>query len=102
MPTITICDITVTKRAVELPDECPKCKTKLRESSLTAWEYQDQSRGVTIDDAGNVGTDGGDYSCDDLPQGGESFISWVALTCGGCGYMLAEGKVHAAPPTAKS
>jgi|SRR5271165_3805265 len=85
---ITICDVTVRERVVELPDNCTKCGIALREARLTGWEYQDQSRPVVVrDDDLTI-----DYDEEgaNVPEGGEAFISYVTLVCQ-CGEFLVEG-----------
>ncbi len=84
---ITICDVTVRERVVELPDNCPKCGVALREpGTLVGWEYQDQKRPMSVRDDGTI-----DYAEDGWsPEGGETFISYVTLVCE-CGEFLVEG-----------
>jgi len=83
---ITIADVTIQTREVELPDKCPKCGEALRDVALTGYEYQDQSRAMSVREDGDV-----DYKDSDLlPESGESYIGWVSLSCE-CGHVLAQG-----------
>ncbi len=78
-------------REIELPTECPKCGADLTagKNTIEAWEYQDQKRYGALDlasshfelDATEMG----------IPEGGESFHSYLGYQCGSCNQVLAEG-----------
>jgi hypothetical protein len=89
--TITVKDVVIRTRIVELPERCPKCQQRLEDCALTGWEYQDQSRSCCVQPDGSVGFD---EDAGGQPQGGECWISWVALSCN-CGHSFteAEGKL---------
>ena len=78
---VSICDMTVTHRTVELPDKCPTCGSDLSEVHLKVWEYQDQTR--TYMPAT------GDWP--DLPEGGDNTLV-LSYQCGECDAELARGK----------
>lgn len=87
----TLVDVHTVYREVELPLECPKCRADLTAGTNTieAWEYQDQKRYGALDlasshfefDANEMG----------IPEGGESFHSYLGYHCGNCKQVLAEG-----------
>jgi hypothetical protein len=86
--TIAVKDVVVRTRIVQLPERCPKCQQRIEDCALTGWEYQDQSRSCCVQPDGSVGFD---EDASGSPQGGESWISWVALSCG-CGHSFAEAE----------
>jgi hypothetical protein len=84
--TVQIADIVVTERTVELPDNCPECGAALRNARLRGWEYQDQCRAMSVqNDIVEF-----DEESNEVPDSGESFISYVSLRCE-CGHRLANG-----------
>jgi hypothetical protein len=95
---VTIRDIQVTEREVEIPTTCPKCKADLyshEEDNLHVWGYSDQGRNGHLHNDGNEeddhnSSDGVNTANSDL-GGGDNFISNVGIYCK-CGYTIAEGK----------
>lgn len=86
----TIADIKVTRREVDVPEKCPnpKCGADLtRPCAITGWELQDQQRPCSFD--GEHVTD--DIDTNEAPEGGELFVSWIALHCAACSFSLAAG-----------
>lgn len=81
---VTVHDLVVTKREVEIPSVCPDCGADFKDKPLTVWEWQDQYRSATPDAEAQDDIDWG------APYQGEGYmhISW---TCG-CGHVLAESK----------
>lgn len=90
----TLVDITVVSRTIDLPDECPNCGTLLKDPgscrTINAWEYQDQKR------VGGFQADSGQFEWDEtwasMPEGGESYLSYVSYWCAACSTELASGE----------
>jgi hypothetical protein len=84
---VTIADIMVIYREIELPEHCPSCNSDLtKEGAIAAWEYQDQKRYGALDKDSQTFKDSEkDYG---VPEGGESFLSYVAYWCHDCSEML--------------
>jgi phage FluMu protein Com len=78
---VTVHDLIIVHRTVEIPDECPKCNVILLEYSV--WEYQDQHRHATIDSTKREGAADDDLEWPDLPIGGESFL-YLKWRCPHC------------------
>jgi hypothetical protein len=90
---LTICDVIVRPREVEVPDVCPRCDVALDQFLHRGWEYREQSRPVRIDAQGQIENDD-DAQATTIPEGGEGFIGYVAISCGLCGQIIAEGNVE--------
>lgn len=89
---VSISDVVVTTREVDIPEACPNCDADFvdaSENNLTAYEWQDQAR------SGHLGGEDDDmdfiYDEYELPPGGEGFISYISYACATCGAVLAEG-----------
>lgn len=84
---ITICDIAVVERAVEIPDTCPnaKCGADLRKpQAIKEWVYEDHAH-IGKYKAGKVEHDYHDHS-------GEDFIA-TQHHCAKCNEQLTDGGV---------
>lgn len=81
---LTVEDIIVRSRDIEVPKKCPKCGADLtQEGSMKVWEYQDQSRFChIINDTVEWETD--------QPDSGESWLA-CSYECHSCGHVLAFG-----------
>jgi hypothetical protein len=97
MPLVTICDLYVHPRVVEIPPVCPRCEGELTEhDALGVWSYTDEHRpGRLFSHADGEVEEGGvvvNYEGD--VTGGESFLPTVALSCERCGQQIVEGVVR--------
>ena len=91
---VTVHDLVVTERVVEIPTVCPSCGADFKEKSMTLWEYQDQYRSAKLDpeepkDLAPLGLEAHDLEYGD-PYQGETYLH-VSWTCG-CGHVLAESQ----------
>lgn len=90
----TLVDLTIVSRTVDLPDECPHCGVLLKDPencrTINAWEYQDQKR------VGGFHAYSGQFEWDEtwasIPEGGESYLSYVSYWCAACSTELASGE----------
>jgi hypothetical protein len=89
---VSISDVVVTTREVDIPEACPKCDadfTDAEEQNVSAYEWQDQGR------PGHFGEDGEFvYHEAALPDSGESYIAYIGYACSACGASLAEGTLE--------
>lgn len=91
---VTISDVRVTEREVEIPTCCPKCGcdlTSIEEENLRVWEYADQSRCGFLATEENGEGDMAGINTRDTTRGGENFISNVSVWCT-CGHELVSGR----------
>lgn len=94
---VTICDIQVTEREVEVPTSCSECGASLlsKDNNLEVWEYSNQKRIGHLQNDGDEDDDvsstmGVNIASSDL-DGGDSFIENIAMYCR-CGNEIASGK----------
>jgi hypothetical protein len=84
MPKVTVCDLVVREREVDVPSKCPRCGADLTfPGSMKVWEFQDQCRPAHFDDAEQEGLNWGDC----LPSSGETFMP-VEFQCKECEHTL--------------
>ena len=86
---ITLADVSVRYRCVELLDACVSCNADLRQpGAMRAWEYQDQVRHGHLDPEAPSGFA---FNEDEVPEGGQEFVAYVSYHCARCGAVLAAG-----------
>ena len=94
MPTITVTDVVVRTRKINLAGTCPGCHRRLRQDgALRVRGFVDESRAARLRRAGDDALDAiaGLILADTLPDSGEAFIDNVAIACKQCGHVLAAG-----------
>lgn len=92
--TVTVSDIQVTERKVEIPSHCPKCRADLTDrgqKNLRVWEYCDQERRGYLPANQEEAHDNYGINTGGSANGGESFIDNVSVWCV-CGEILVGGK----------
>lgn len=91
---VTVHDMVVTEREVEIAVVCPSCGADFHEKPMTLWEFQDQYRSARRDpqepeEWASLGLEAHDLEYGD-PYQGETYLH-ISWTCG-CGHVLAEAK----------
>ena len=100
MPTVTVTDVVVTTRKVELPAICPGCGERLRaEGALRVWGFVDEARTARLPRASDHAMDtvAGIVLGDAGYDSGEAFIDNVSVMCSRCNRALAEGAFTVKP-----
>jgi hypothetical protein len=89
MPKVTVFDLVVREREVDVPAKCPKCEADLTlPDALKVWEFQDQCRPAHF---GEVWQGEGLNWDDSLPDAGENYMP-VDFYCKKCDHLLATGE----------
>lgn len=94
MPTVTVTDVEVRARKVNLAGTCPGCHRRLQlDGALRVRSFVDESRSGRLRKPGDDALDAiaGLVLADQLPDSGEAFIDNVAIACTHCNHVLAEG-----------
>lgn len=87
---LTVHDLIVVEREIELPEKCPNCSHEFQEGDdLKVWEYQDQCRVATLLPEGGI-----DWP--DLPAGGDCYL-YISWHCDECDHVLLEHNTVSIP-----
>ena len=100
MPTVTVTDVVVRTRKINLAGTCPGCHNRLRlDGAMRVRGFVDESRAARLRRAGDDAMDtiAGLVLADTLLDSGEAFIDNVAIACSHCNRTLAEGAFTVKP-----
>lgn len=100
MSTIDVADVVVTYRQVDISATCPRCDAALcADGALRVWRFRDEMLAAKLaSDPDDVDAEGGVIVDESLPEGGETFIDGIHVSCAACDAVLASGALTVREP----